>query len=865
MFIVFAVIATLPLAAMSYLALTETRDALAAEVGQAHEDAAKAAASFVEAYVAFGEVLVTEAAADAGLANALLSGDDAGALDHARTVRSRTGVTGERIFAGVFVFAPNGTLVARAATDEEAVLRDASHQAAVALVVAQQSHVILPTPADGTPVLPVGAPVVANGTVVGVLVADLSLTALSDALGPFAPAETQTIYVADASGRLIVHPDSALVNARPDWSDVTPVALARAAPTGYVEYTTAEGVHSLGAYAPVERFGWTLVQTLPTAEAFGALSSLSAVLVVLSGILAGTILLASVVVARRIVAPVEELTAAARSLSDGDLTRRITPQGDDEIAQLAVAFNDMADRISESVDGIRRSESRYRSLVESANDLIFTIRPDGAFAFTSPLTRNLLDATTHSLVGQQAHRFVHERDRLVFLDAVRRVFERAEPALFVPFRFVTPEGATRTMLTNFSPVFDGGQKAAFVLAVAHDVTQERRQELIREKAFQMARLVSQEPQLERLADDGVGLLLGVSKMHRGSLYLAEPFARAGAAPEVPTPQEEEHDIALAHTTLQTGEPSRLHMGELYALGLPLIEQGETLGCVILVGSHDGDAEDTDVLSALASQLSVGLRRSLFEGRLREYAAELESRVAARTTELEAKSQEMEQFLYSVSHDLKAPLISIQGYAEALEEDYGPDIDEDGKRFLARMRTNASLMESLILDLLELSRIGRVEDAPVPVDLQDVLTEAAARLADSFEADGGTITIAPDLPVVRGQRKRLGQLFSNLLDNARKYRHADRPPEVHVTARDGGSDWIVDVKDNGRGIAEQHHDKLFDIFQRVPVKGVEDPGGTGMGLAIVKRIVETHGGTVSIDSREGEGTTFHLHFPKDGAP
>src|SRR5439155_5799346 len=175
--------------------------------------------------------------------------------------------------------------------------------------------------------------------------------------------------------------------------------------------------------------------------------------------------------------------------------------------------------------------------------------------------------------------------------------------------------------------------------------------------------------------------------------------------------------------VRTGAPA-LARG---ARALPLVERGEAMGALVLASE-----EDVDALASLASQLAVGIRRSLFEQRLKEYAAELESRVEARTAELQSKSEEMESFLYSVSHDLKAPLISIEGYAQGLEEDYGSLLDGDGKLYLERIRKNASLMETLILDILELSRIGRIRETLQDVDLDAVLAGIAARLEDRYQ-------------------------------------------------------------------------------------------------------------------------------------
>lgn len=856
MFVVFAVIATVPLLAMSYLALAETRAALAAEVGGAHEDAAKAAAGFVAVYVENGRVLLESEARGPFLGGAVAAGDRGGGLLAIQGLRERAEYDNARIFENVVLLNASGDVLAASPPEAAERARDPLHAAAFAMARTRAEFVIVPSPREGPPVLPLAAPVLVNGTVQGVLVADLSLDALGEGLRPFAPASSQVIYLVDASGRLVLHPNATLLRDRPDLSAIAPVQAAERAASGSLEYDDPlTGERTLGSFAVVPGLQWIVVDAVPVEQAYAALTRLTAVLVVLSGILAGAILLATVALARRVVAPVGELTDAARALSAGNLSKRIQPRGRDEIAELGRTFNEMADRIGESLDGLRRSEARYRSLVESANDFIFTVQPDGELSFASPLMRRALGLPLGA-AGRPAHALVHEGDQAAFRDAVAAVIERGEPQTWIPLRFLDGAGGTILALANFSPVFEGGPRPARVLAVAHDVTQERRQELIRDKAFQMARLVSEEAHLEPLAQRGLGLVLAVAGSERGAVYLGpaeapRAIAAHGAAPAGALAR-------LAEQAMRQGSPVR----EADAIALPLLEQGEPLGAVALAGSAVA-SEDIDVLSALTSQLAVGIRRSLFEARLKEHAAELETRVAQRTAELTQKSGEMESFLYSVSHDLKAPLISIQGYAQGLQEDYASALEGDGALYLDRIRKNATLMESLILDILELSRIGRMRERLEDVDMDALLADAAQRMSGRFADAGGSLVVQPGLPRVRGERNRLGQLFANLLDNGLKYRHPDRAPRVEVAATETPDEVVYHVRDNGRGIPARYHDQLFKIFQRVPSPGMDDPGGTGMGLAIVRRIVETHRGRVWVESDEGEGATFHVAFPKGG--
>jgi signal transduction histidine kinase len=468
------------------------------------------------------------------------------------------------------------------------------------------------------------------------------------------------------------------------------------------------------------------------------------------------------------------------------------------------------------------------------------------------------------LQGRPVASLVHPADRATFDAAVRSVLDRGEPVAWVMHGVVARDGSTRLLRSNLSPVFGKEGEIARVLVVASDITAERRQERFRESSFQMARLVSEESAVETIAIRGLQVILAAGPFDRGALYVVLGGALREIAAASPTAPGERAaapgwDAQAARRLAEQAVAARAPAREHDLAAVPLLERGEALGALV-VASRERESEDA--LPTLARQLAVGIRRSLFEARLKEYASELESRVEERTAELHAKNEEMEQFLYSVSHDLKAPLISIEGYAEALQEDYAAVLQGEAPTYLERIRKNATLMESLILDILELSRIGRIRGTTELVDVDRVAADVKARFEERARHEGGRIVVAPALPRVLGERNRIEQLLNNLVENAIKYRHPDRPPLVRIEgerrAEDGAA--VLRVLDNGRGIPASAKDQLFKIFQRLPPPpGMSDPGGTGMGLAIVKRIAETHGGSVDVAS-VGEGTTFTLVLP-----
>lgn len=285
-----------------------------------------------------------------------------------------------------------------------------------------------------------------------------------------------------------------------------------------------------------------------------------------------------------------------------------------------------------------------------------------------------------------------------------------------------------------------------------------------------------------------------------------------------------------------------------APGVPIvIMSGNQDEALAIHGVREG-AQDYLVKGRVESDLLV---RSL------RYAIE-RKRIEDR---LNAKTREQETFIYTVSHDLKAPLVSIQGMAGILVEDYGAVLGPDGRRYLDRIVANADKMQALLADLLELSRVGRVDDEYGPVDLRMVVGDVMEQLSHTLTVRGARVEVAPSLPVVYACSKRLVQVFTNLIDNAVTYTPKERVPLVRITARHAGGAWEIEVRDNGAGIPAAFHDKVLQIFQRLPAGKTLNPAGTGVGLAIVARIVETHGGRVWIESEEGMGTVFHFTLPQ----
>jgi light-regulated signal transduction histidine kinase (bacteriophytochrome) len=233
-------------------------------------------------------------------------------------------------------------------------------------------------------------------------------------------------------------------------------------------------------------------------------------------------------------------------------------------------------------------------------------------------------------------------------------------------------------------------------------------------------------------------------------------------------------------------------------------------------------------------------------------------LAEKAAALEQSNTDLEQFAYVASHDLQEPLRKVSNFCQLLERQYSDQLDDRALQYIGFAVDGARRMQALIQDLLAFSRVGRTTEGFEPVDLEAVAVEARATLENEIEEAGATVTIDPDLPTVEGDSGLLATLFQNLIGNAVKYR-SEQPPAVSLTY-EGVVEGMhrIAVADNGIGIDPAYADRIFVIFQRLHVRDAYS--GTGIGLAICKKIVEYHSGRIWLDPEPTEGARFWLALP-----
>lgn len=275
--------------------------------------------------------------------------------------------------------------------------------------------------------------------------------------------------------------------------------------------------------------------------------------------------------------------------------------------------------------------------------------------------------------------------------------------------------------------------------------------------------------------------------------------------------------------------------------------------------------EVSLLSSLADDLAHGittLRLREAHGRAEASLRESENALRRTVEELRRSNNELEQFAYITSHDLQEPLRQVSGFVQLLDERYAGALDEQARQYMRFVVEGTGRMSTLIKDLLSFSRVGARDARRQSMSCQDALRGALANLGSTIEQAQARVT-CDDLPTVLGDPSRLTQLFQNLIGNAIKFRREGVPPEVHVGCRPDWQCWVLSVKDNGIGIDPKYYDKIFLIFQRLHTR--DKYPGTGIGLAICKKIVEQHGGRIWIEPQGPEpGTTFCFTMPKEGA-
>ncbi|HMB96187.1 MAG TPA: ATP-binding protein, partial [Tepidisphaeraceae bacterium] len=272
-----------------------------------------------------------------------------------------------------------------------------------------------------------------------------------------------------------------------------------------------------------------------------------------------------------------------------------------------------------------------------------------------------------------------------------------------------------------------------------------------------------------------------------------------------------------------------------------------------LGSDEFTEEDEQIAITLGAQLGLAYENALRLQSIRRHANELEDRIRDRTVELHRSNQALEQFASTAAHDLQAPLNTVIGYMQQLRKQRAKPFDADTSESMEAVFTAAKRMQQFVRDALDYSRLGGANAPLHSTESSSAMERALDNLAADISANGASI-ICEQLPTVNADESQLTQLFQNLIHNAMKFCNRAKPC-IHVWAESAGNKWVFAVKDNGIGIAPADFERVFNLFTRL--NGRDEYSGSGIGLAVCKKIIARHGGRIWIESAVGEGTTIHF--------
>ncbi len=411
-------------------------------------------------------------------------------------------------------------------------------------------------------------------------------------------------------------------------------------------------------------------------------------------------------------------------------------------------------------------------------------------------------------------------------------------------------------------------------------------EIIQTALLQMEYLIPSHPALVVLFHEDMGQaeiladtnIAGTIAPVAGSLIPLERFV-----PDFQLLHDPERYQASAHGLQDCSSALLDLLGEIanHCIRLPLVVENSVIGELILLTTNAVglNAESEQIATEVVSSMAIAIQQARLRRQLQLKADELEQRVKERTAQLQTANAELEAFSYSVAHDLRTPLLTQQGFAIALLEDYGNELDANAQTYVQRIYAATQQMDRLIEDLLAYSRLSQAELDLQPVDLNVVVNQAQQQLSHRIQQQQAKIVVAADLPQVWGHPATLVQVIANLIGNAVKFVTPESQPSVHIWAEsiprpipDSAQLGTVEtgnlpdaplirlwVQDNGIGISAEYIDRIFRVFERL--HGLDLYPGTGVGLAIVRKGIERMGGQVGVKSQVGLGSKFWLELPQ----
>lgn len=484
---------------------------------------------------------------------------------------------------------------------------------------------------------------------------------------------------------------------------------------------------------------------------------------------------------------------------------------------------------------------KRKKLEEELNQIFFTAQDvmgiagiDGYLKRINPAACSLLGYTEQELLNIPFQDLIYEDDKDVTIDKLMALSED-NSSVNLDARLVAKEG--NLIWLNWS--FTLSKEEGVIFAVAKNITEQRTLQKLLNNASNLARIGGWEYSLKdhRISLSAIAMEM-LQLQHDGMVNDMDWDTLLGSD------ENYQRIKLLLKETILTG-------GKIDEEFLIKTQDG-TMRWVRIIGEPDGNSCNRTTIAGSIQDIH---QRKTYEASLQKLNRELEQKAR----ELAASNTELEQFAYVASHDLQEPLRMVTSFLTQIEKKYQFVLDDKGRQYIFYAVDGAMRMRQIILDLLDYSRVGRINQAKDRINLNEIIKEVSLLNTTSI-AEKSAVIVVSDLPVLYWYHTPVLQLFQNLIGNALKYSRQNIPPEIRISVTDLGEQLKLTVSDNGIGIAPAYFGRIFTIFQRLHSK--QQYGGTGMGLAIVKKIVEHWGGEIWVDSEPGYGSSFYFTIPKE---
>jgi PAS domain S-box-containing protein len=598
-----------------------------------------------------------------------------------------------------------------------------------------------------------------------------------------------------------------------------------------------------------------LISKIDQSEAYAPSRQLALVVVLISGLvlLVGSVL--AVNLARGFTRPLRQLVEGAEQIGQGNLEHRIQVSSGDEIGKLGIEFNEMAasigekdrqlrkwsteleNRVNERTVELQESEERYRTLAETSPEMIFVLDKHNRIKYVNQQGARQFGKSPDEIIGKPNTEVFPPDVTALQETKIRQVLKTGKPYSSEDF-FITLDGRT-WLETQLVPMRNSKGEVVSVMGLSRDVTERKNaEETLRETKDYLDNLITYANAPIITWDTNLNITRFNRAFERLTGYESEKVLGKSLPILFPPANCEESLTKIGRTS----------GGEFWeSVEIPILcQNGETR--IALWNSANLYAKDGTTLIATIAQGQDITGRKLIEDQLKKTLEDL-----ARS------NTDLERFAYVSSHDLQEPLRMVTSYLQLLERRYKDKLDDDAQEFIKYAVDGSNRMKGLINDLLAFSRVGSRKTDFVVTDVKTVLDRALNNLKITIGETRAKVTHDP-LPKVLADETQLESLFQNLISNAIKFR-GKKSPRIHIGVKRTGEDWVFSVKDNGIGIDPQYFERVFIIFQRL--HSSQEFPGTGIGLAISKRIVDRHGGRIWIESELGKGSTFYFSLPFKG--